>query len=470
MKNRISAVAIMLVLLTLAIAANVPWSKAQQVTAQAVEPNQAANQATPAMADADQTQAPESDFKSSPVMIVENAGQWDAGARFQVWGGPAGTMWLAEDAIWITVVEDGEPEDQRSEGHEVPERSAVERTGRSMDRSAELRPGYSDAPRRGVAIKLSFVGANPHPQIEAYDRLDTKVSYFLGNDPEKWRPEVPVWGGVRYVDLYPGVDLVIGQERGSLPSLMNSLGHSSLRWRLDAEVGANTEAIRLRVEGADRIEVDDHWLHVGIDGDGMGLVLPAAAFDLQVESARSSGQIDVVSVRPGDARAPGPALPAFVGPSDNPSELLYGSYLGGGDDDDAGDITVDGAGRIYLAGETLSSDFPSTPGVVDPIQNGSQDAFVATVNASTGVLEYATFLGGAGSDFGSGIVLGASGEVYLSGRTDSANFPATNGAFDTGYGGGGDAFVAWLDGNGTESGLVHVPRRQRLGRRRYNCD
>ena len=39
----------------------------------------------------------------SPVMFVENAGQWDEDARFQVWGGPAGTVWLAEDAIWIVV-------------------------------------------------------------------------------------------------------------------------------------------------------------------------------------------------------------------------------------------------------------------------------------------------------------------------------------------------------------------------------
>ncbi len=68
-----------------------------------------------------------------------------------------------------------------------------------------------------MAIKLSFVGANPQPQIETINRLDTKVSYFIGNDPEQWRAEVPVWGGVRYVDLYPGVDLEVGtaDEQGS---------------------------------------------------------------------------------------------------------------------------------------------------------------------------------------------------------------------------------------------------------------
>jgi hypothetical protein len=59
----------------------------------------------------------------------------------------------------------------------------------------------NDVPRKAVNIKLSFVGANPHPRIEPFDRLDTVVSYFIGNDPDQWRPDVPVWGGVRYVDL-----------------------------------------------------------------------------------------------------------------------------------------------------------------------------------------------------------------------------------------------------------------------------
>ena len=57
----------------------------------------------------------------------------------------------------------------------------------------------------GVNIKLSFVGANPQARIETFDPVDTVISYFLGNDSsDHWRPAVPVWGGVRYVDLYPG--------------------------------------------------------------------------------------------------------------------------------------------------------------------------------------------------------------------------------------------------------------------------
>ena len=82
-----------------------------------------------------------------------------------------------------------------------------------------FRPGtcnVTETPRKAANIKLSFVGANPQPRIEPFDRLDTVVSYFLGNDPAQWRPDVPVWGGVRYVDLYPGVDLELTSEGGQM--------------------------------------------------------------------------------------------------------------------------------------------------------------------------------------------------------------------------------------------------------------
>ena len=105
-------------------------------------------------------------------------------------------------------------------------------------------------PRKATNIKLSFVGANPHPRLEPFDRLDTVVSYFIGNEPEKWRPDVPVWGGVRYVDLYPGVDLEITSEGGQMVQ------------RLAARPGADLSAVRLRVEGADAVTVDGDALRL----------------------------------------------------------------------------------------------------------------------------------------------------------------------------------------------------------------
>jgi hypothetical protein len=59
-----------------------------------------------------------------------------------------------------------------------------------------------------IALKLTFPDSNPDVRIEPFDPVTTTVSYFIGNDPEQWRPAVPVWSGVRYVDLYPGVDMM----------------------------------------------------------------------------------------------------------------------------------------------------------------------------------------------------------------------------------------------------------------------
>ena len=98
-------------------------------------------------------------LRSAPAMFIENVGQFPDGARFQVWGG-ATTAWLAEDAVWFTIVERG------------PIDTEVER---------------EDEPLRGVSLKLGFPGANPHPRLEPFDRLDTIVSYFIGSDPDQWR-------------------------------------------------------------------------------------------------------------------------------------------------------------------------------------------------------------------------------------------------------------------------------------------
>ena len=137
---------------------------------------------------------------SGGPLFIENIGQFDPAARFQVWGGGQ-TLWLAEDAIWLSQVEGS--------------RSKVQ--GWRAD-EPDLQPAtFQPATSQAVNLRLSFPGANPHPVLEPFDRLDTHVSYFIGTDPARWRPDVPVWGGVRYRDLYPGVDLVVGA--GLAPAL-----------------------------------------------------------------------------------------------------------------------------------------------------------------------------------------------------------------------------------------------------------
>ncbi len=113
--------------------------------------------------------------------------------------------------------------------------------------------------------------------------------------------------------------------------------------------------------------------------------------------------------------------------------LQWMTYLGGSDDDGAIGIALDAAGDPLISGYTYSADFPGRTNE----HRGVQDAFIAKVSAS-GVLAWATFIGGSRSDDCAGVTLNTAGDAFISGSTQSSDFEGATNA----YHGGGDAFVA----------------------------
>ncbi|MFB3920470.1 MAG: beta strand repeat-containing protein [Terriglobia bacterium] len=142
----------------------------------------------------------------------------------------------------------------------------------------------------------------------------------------------------------------------------------------------------------------------------------------------------------------------------NAASLVYSTHLGGAAGADKGRaIAVDGSGNAYIAGETLSSNFPTTAGVVD-LACGSEgacdgglasDAFVTKLNATGTALVYSTFLGGADNDRGLGIALDASNNAYVTGVSESVDFPTTAGVLQISSAGGFEAFVTKLNATAT---------------------
>jgi hypothetical protein len=146
------------------------------------------------------------------------------------------------------------------------------------------------------------------------------------------------------------------------------------------------------------------------------------------------------------------------------STLLYSSFLGGASPDAVYDLGVGTDGSLYLTGETRSADFPTTPGSFDTTWHGDTDAFITRVDPTGSTLLYSTFLGGVtGSadgvdapddlifgDHGEDLAVGPAGQVFVTGFTDSPDFPTTTGAFDRTYGGRLDAFVAELNAAGSD--------------------
>ena len=99
----------------------------------------------------------------------------------------------------------------------------------------------------------------------------------------------------------------------------------------------------------------------------------------------------------------------------------------------------------YITGYTASSNFPTTAGAYQATLVGSVSAFVSKLNATGSGLVYSTYLGGSTNDMGSGIALDNIGSAYVTGTTQSTDFPITVGAYQTSYGSGNDAFITKLD-------------------------
>jgi hypothetical protein len=130
--------------------------------------------------------------------------------------------------------------------------------------------------------------------------------------------------------------------------------------------------------------------------------------------------------------------------------VVYSTFIGGSDEDRGSALVTDGLNRVGIAGQTRSTNFPVTPGAPQgAFAGGNFDAFALRMKPDGSGLLYATYLGGAGDDRGTGIATTGVGQTYVTGWTGSTAFPVTAGAYQTTYGGGAsDAFAASIPLNG----------------------
>ena len=131
------------------------------------------------------------------------------------------------------------------------------------------------------------------------------------------------------------------------------------------------------------------------------------------------------------------------------SALIYSTFLGGGGIEYDGGLAIDASGHAYVSGRTGSTTFPTTSGAYDTSRNGDFDTFITKLNAAGSALVYSTYLGGSNFDYGDGVAVDASGQVYVTGQTLSSDFPTTSGAYKTSYSGGTEAFITKLNAAGS---------------------
>ena len=178
---------------------------------------------------------------------------------------------------------------------------------------------------------------------------------------------------------------------------------------------------------------------LGVDAGGNSFI---TGYTTSTDYPTSSGAYDV---------SQNGSMDAFVTKL-NPagSALVYSTFVGGGSDDAAYALKLDGNGNAFITGYTNSAAYPSTAGAYNVTKNSSGDVFVTKLNTTGTSLVYSTFIGGSGDEMVQSITIDASGNSYITGFTTSSNYPATTGAFDQSFNSGVfDVFVTKLNSTGT---------------------
>lgn len=415
-------------------------------------------------------------------LFIENVGQFNPRVRFQLYGNSqpgVQSVEITDDGLWLTVVDQpnsvtvSAPATTAPEHVMVPSQPVAQRMAPQIGADSGTAAAHT-----GTRLHLTYVDANRDAQLIPFARRATSVNYFYGNDPTAWQTDVPVWGGVRVQNLYPGVDLLV------------TLRENQLHQQLFIQPGTATAplpTIQFQVAGALDLATDAERIFVTTATGGFILVRPQMIMAdkregsvVGTESSIGNGSpIAVVSesgVSASSLNASSLTVPALpdqktsidtTTPFTN-TTLLYSTFLGGGDDDQAFDLATDTGGNLYVAGRAASSDFPTTVGTVTLAGDG--DGFIAKINpAGNGAADllYATFIGGMDDESALALAVNAAGEASVIGTTASPDFPTTAGAYQRILRGPTDAtivtlsatgnalrYATYLGGNGDESGAA----------------
>ncbi len=287
-------------------------------------------------------------------------------------------------------------------------------------------------------VQLDFLDAHAAVPV-GVNSSGARISHFHGSRAH-WKTDAPAYTGLRYVNLWPSINLDYEGERGKL------------KYTLHLSPGADPSKIRFAYRGAESVRLSE--------AGGLSVSTPLGTFD---DSAPLAWQVidgkrvDVPVRFALESQADASVASFVLGDYDrrqplilDPAIFVFSGFIGGAGNEIGYAMAVDGSG-VYVAGETTSNElsFPVTVGP-DTSYNGGSDAFVAKLNTAGTALIYVGYIGGSGNETAFGIAVDAAGAAYVTGGTTSteADFPVAGGP-DTTANGGTDVFVAKVNAAGT---------------------
>lgn len=351
---------------------------------------------------------------------------------------------------------------------------------------------------RWLAIKEKCVGGKVN-EIKGKVPFVTKVNCFRGNDSKKWKGNIPTYEIVEMGEVYEGIGLKLkayGNNVEKIFTIKPGTNHETIRIRLVGaqELSVNTAGELVAETELGAVKFTKPVAYQEIEGKRVEIECGYVISDCGIQAtedeslkseARSqntnknfaNSKLVVSEVEPSKTLNPKLATrnsqPVYgfkVAQYDKTQDLmidplLASTYLGGPYEDRGRAIAVDAEGNVFVAGETLSSEFPTTPGAYRTSRKGNTDVFVSKFDSGLTKLLASTFLGGAlNHERICSIAIDAGGNIYVAGSTYSTDFPITRGVYDATSNGRWDIFVSKFN-----NGLTNLLASTLLGKSADDC-
>jgi hypothetical protein len=284
------------------------------------------------------------------------------------------------------------------------------------------------------SVRVSFAGANPNATVSGLEPFSGRANYLLGGDSAQWRGGVRLFSRVQLDGIYPGVQLIYYPSKTA-----------RLEYDFVLQAGVDPKQIALEFSGADAVRVDrsgDLILKIGRDEVRQPKPFTYQLVNGSRKEIASSWRLINKTTATFSLGEYDHTLPLVIDPT-----LAFSTLLGGRYGENGWDITTDASGNVYICGDTFSPDlrtnFVATPfldypnGRIGGTNSGTRgthqygDAFVAKfipTASNTLQLAYLTYLGGKGQEAALGVAADSDGNAYVTGFTDSPDFPVTTNA------------------------------------------
>lgn len=351
--------------------------------------------------------------------------------------------------------------------------------------------------KRGNLVKFILSNSNINTSTE-FGKPDWQINYFHGNDPNKWVRGVYGVENVVFSEVLPKIDLVVKSfeentqydfvvhPNGNPGKIILSIEGAKLISVKDKEIRIltrfgevihsnllayqNTGNLRKEVEcNFKQLSENKISFEVGKYDRTKELIIDPTVLCSFFGGSADEEFVDMVEISTGILLTTGWTesvdFPTSSGTYDiilngekevfiskfdvrgSTRKLIFTTFLGGAAVDYPVNISVDGAGFVYVGGTTNSADFPLVSSVTTSI-NGQYDAFGTKLTPNCDSLIFSTFVGGNKDDIATSVKLAADNGLYFTGYTNSTNFPVTGGAYQTTFQGKNDIFFLRLSNTG----------------------